>query len=246
MLEGVFNAALHVAPGPLAHVGGARLILGHDGGLTPTTVLAEWNGPQLRVLAALASTRAGTLQHLRDLVLPWLRRYAPEAECEHWIDASLATPSQHDIGASGEREIRRALGDPVRDGAVQWQARLDPLLAILGQLIEGGRPALVVSPTCAALIEACEGRWHYPRDRNGQVSRDLPDKDHPWSDLGDALCYVVGGAKPWRRERLGVPAGPRTLQATTAVHHPHQSRALVIPSNMKPAGVVRTPYMWRG
>jgi hypothetical protein len=31
---------------------------------------------------------------------------------------------------------------------------------------------------------------------NGKVSRDLPVKDHPASDLGDALCYFVGGVTP--------------------------------------------------
>jgi hypothetical protein len=239
VLEGIFNPAIHVAPRPLEHVEGARLILGHDGGLTPTTVIAEWNGPQLRILAALASTRAGTLQHLRDLVLPWLRRYAAEAELEHWIDPSLATPSQSDLGDSGERQIRRHLGGPVRDGEVKTQARLDPLLGILGQLIEGGRPALLVSPMCEALIAAMSGRWHYPRDRNGQVSRETIEKDHPWSDLGDSLCYAVGGAKPWRQGR---PAGPRApYPAKTGGDPLGRDRRPAMPSDMQRARIIRTP-----
>jgi hypothetical protein len=179
VLEGVFNAEMHVAGGPLIYNAGQRLILGHDAGLTPVTVIAQWNGPQLQILAALASTRAGTEQHCRDLVIPWLVRHAPEAELERWIDPSMVTPSQSDLSESPEKVIRRRLGGPVREGETKWQPRLDPLLAILGQLIDGGRPALLVSPTCAALIEAMAGRWHYPRDRNGQVSRELPEKDHP-------------------------------------------------------------------
>jgi hypothetical protein len=208
VLEGVFNPALHVAPRPLQHVEGARLILGHDGGLTPVTVVLEWNGPQLRVLAALVSKRAGTAQHLRDLVRPWLLRHAPEAELEHYIDPSLATSDQSNLDESGARQIRRQLGGVVRDGAVKWHPRLDPLLAILGQLIDGGRPALIVCPTATALIEAMSGRWHYLRDRSGQVSREMAEKDHPWSDLGDSLLYAVGGAKPARRGQPTRPTRP--------------------------------------
>lgn len=214
VLENSFSPTMHIAPEPLRHVEGADLILGHDGGLSPVTVIAEWNGPQLRILAGLVSPRAGTAQHLRDLVVPWLRRHAKEANLSHWIDPTLATPNQSDLSDSGEREIRRQLpGGPVRDGEVKWQARIDPLLAILGQLVTGGRPALLVCPTATQLIEAMSGRWHYPRDRNGQVSREMAEKDHPWSDLGDALCYAVGGAKPWRRDRKQPPSTYRSKMA---------------------------------
>ncbi len=37
--------------------------------------------------------------------------------------------------------------------------------------------------------------WHYPTV-HGQVSRELPMKNHPWSDLGDAFAYMVGGITP--------------------------------------------------
>jgi hypothetical protein len=115
----------------------------------------------------------------------------------------MTTPSQSDLSESPEKVIRRRLGGPAREGETKWQPRLDPLLAILGQLIDGGRPALVVSPgeDCRLLRDAMAGRWHYPRDRNGQVSRELPEKDHPWPDLGDSLLYTVSGAKPCRQGR---------------------------------------------
>jgi len=85
--------------------------------------------------------------------------------------------------------------------------------------------ALLVSPTCEALIEACAGRWHFPRDRHGEVSRDLPEKDHPWSDLGDSLCYVVGGAKPWRgpRPRVGPHKARMGFDVLTYHHQPRRS-----------------------
>ena len=48
---------------------------------------------------------------------------------------------------------------------------------------------------CRLLISALNGRWHY-QTVNGRVSRELPVKDHPASDLGDALSYHVGGIAP--------------------------------------------------
>ena len=103
VLEGIFNPALHVASRPLEYNAGQRLILGHDAGLTPVTVIAQWNGPQLQILAALVSTRAGTEQHCRDLVMPWLLRHAPQAELENWVDPSMTTPSQSDLSESPRR-----------------------------------------------------------------------------------------------------------------------------------------------
>jgi hypothetical protein len=242
VLEGIFNPELHVAKRPLEYIQGQPLIFGHDAGLTPCTVIGQWNGPQLQILAGLTSARAGTEQHVRDVVIPWLLHHAPEAELEHWIDPSMATPSQSDLSRSPEKVIRERLGGRVRDGEVKTQARLDPLLAILGQLIDGGRPALVVSPheDCRLLREAMAGRWHYERDRAGHVQREAPEKDHPWSDLADSLCYLVGGAKPWKR-RAGETATRLPIRARMSVSWAQPRRDAPIPSDMQHARVLRFP-----
>ena len=90
---------------------------------------------------------------------------------------------------------------------VKWQPRVGPLLAALNRMVDG-RPALQIDPgpDTEHLRRALSGRWHYPRRPNGEIARDDPVKDHPWSDLGDCMCYAVGGAAPSRdpeeRERL--------------------------------------------
>src|SRR5262249_48792567 len=78
-----------------------------------------------------------------------------------------------------------------------WQGRRDPLLTLLMRRnIRTGRPAFQISSEgCELLISALRSRWYYPTI-DGVTSRELPLKNHPWSDLGDGLCYLVGGAAP--------------------------------------------------
>jgi hypothetical protein len=80
----------------------------------------------------------------------------------------------------------------VREGPVKWSPRIEPLLGVLGRMV-AGLPALVVAPgpDTAVLREACAGKWYYPRRSDGSIVRELPEKTHPHSDAGDALCYAV-------------------------------------------------------
>jgi hypothetical protein len=177
---------------------GAPLLMGHDAGLTPVTVVGQLVGHGVHVLAALASERAGTRQHLESLVQPWLAVNAPwRPELIHFYDPSMDTPDQSNLESSPARVLREVLGGASYAGAVTWPGRRDPLLTLLTRLNPTtGKPALQISAEgCPLLVSALRSRWHYP-SVNGVTSRELPVKNHPWSDLGDALCYLIGGAQP--------------------------------------------------
>jgi hypothetical protein len=66
------------------------------------------------------------------------------------------------------------------------------------------------------LIRALPGRWHFPT-MHGVVSRDLPIKNHPWSDIGDGFAYLVGGLAPSREPREPSKLQRYTTSATTDV-----------------------------
>jgi hypothetical protein len=55
-----------------------------------------------------------------------------------------------------------------------------------------GGAALLISPSCRALILAMQSRYRYARTKNG-VLQPVPDKNHPHSDIADALQYGVLG-----------------------------------------------------
>lgn len=195
-----FRPEVHVAPTRLEPVPGAPLVCGHDAGLTPVTIIGQEVHGEIRVLVALASEHAGTRQHCETLVLPWLALHAPwfrSVPLLHYYDPSMDTPDQGNSDSSPVNVLREVVGGITYPGAVSWPGRRDPLLSLLARLNpHTGRARLQLDPEgCRLLISALSGRWIYPTI-HGRVSRDLPLKNHPFSDLGDALCYFVGGVAP--------------------------------------------------
>jgi hypothetical protein len=227
VLTGVWNAAVHVSREPLAPIRGARTVLGHDFGLRPATVVVQEFRGQLRVLASLCTEYGGTAQHLPGVVLPWVGKHMPwllgaGAALEHRIDPAGLVGDQGDIESSPERQFRRLMGGSIREGATKWSPRIEPLLDALGRMV-GGQPGLIVTPgpDTAVLREACEGKWYFPRRADGQIVRELPEKTHPHSDVGDALCYAVGALLPKRDPKPPGWKPSPALGVMTARDYPH-------------------------
>lgn len=214
-----YRSDLHVSRTRLRPLQNAALLIGIDGGLTPSATIAQYvgGGGAFNVLAALACERGGTRQLCEDYIRPWLASHAswtlqqPRAlVC--YVDPSLDVPDQSNLEAVPTRVIRTVLGAVVYLGPVDWPARRDPLLALLGKLNPvTGRPVVQLDPEDSLLLDrAFSGRWHYPLVR-GQVSREAPVKNHPWSDLADSATYIIAGAAPRReRPRDWRPAPSRT------------------------------------
>lgn len=204
-----YRSDVHVSRTRLRPTENAPLLIGLDGGLTPSATIAQYlgGGAALNVLAALACERGGTRQLCEDYIRPWLASNAgwalhqPRA-LQHYVDPSLDVPDQSNLEANPVRVIQAVLGGTVHLGPVEWPARRDPLLALLGKVNPmTGRPALQLDPEDALLLDrALSGRWHYPLVR-GQVSREGPVKNHPWSDVADSATYIIAGAMPSRASR---------------------------------------------
>jgi len=202
-----YRAEAHVAPAPLEIDAHAPLWMGWDAGYTPTTVVGQRVNWQLRVYAGLVTEKAGTRQHVEQTVLPWLSQRAPwtlrrggDMHLFHRYDPSMDTGEQDDIDASPLRRIRESLGGDFEPGAVSWPGRRDPMLAAFN-MADAGRVGLQIDPGADTelLRKALAGRWYYRQSPTGEIVRDLPHKpNHPWEDLGDAFCYLIGGVAPVR------------------------------------------------
>jgi hypothetical protein len=201
-----FSRDVHVSAERVRPVPNVALVLGHDGGHTPVTIVGYAYAGEVRVCAALVSDYAGTRQHLDNLVLPWLGAnapwclQAPSTMLRHYYDPAMETGEQADVDADPVRVLRELLGGVMYPGAVSWPGRNGPLLAIFPRLNPAtGRAVLRIDPLeCRPLIAALGGRWFYPTVA-GKVSRDLPKKpNHPHEDCGDSFCYFLGGIAPSR------------------------------------------------
>lgn len=195
-----FREDLHVVES-IKPIRGEPILIGQDGGHTPTTIIGQqWRG-YLRVYAALTIDRGGMRQLYEQWVMPWFRSHAPEAIKSEMIQGIYdpATPDdESDIDRNPIDVCREMLGGWWESGPVAWEARKGALITSLNRHVKPGQLALQIDRQGAqGLIRALSGRWYYPQNRLGQVSRDKPAKpNHPWEDLGDAFCYWICAAMP--------------------------------------------------
>lgn len=75
--------------------------------------------------------------------------------------------------------------------------RIDACKAPFNRMIDG-KPGIIIHRRCSQLIAALNGKWHYrtlQRVSQGEVIHsEAPEKNHPYSDLGDALGYGMMGS----------------------------------------------------
>jgi hypothetical protein len=207
-----WNGMNHVAEKNYEPVEYAPLWIGWDAGHTPSTIIGQRVEGRVRVYAALCTQGAGTRQHIDAQVRPWLEAHAPWALRRrddpmlfHAYDPSMNTGDQSDTDASPIRVIQSLLGGVLRAGAVSWEGRRDPMLALFNQAV-GGAWALQVNPgkDTDLLRRAWDGRWHYATKVTGELRSIQPAKPNPpWADIGDAGCYFIGGVAPQREKRTG-------------------------------------------
>ena len=230
-----FNPLAHVAAAPLLVDKTQPLYLGWDSGVQShahATIIGQHVGAQVRIYAGLVTEDAGLRQHLEHTVFPWFEREAPHMLREHagWLyhayDQAMDVDEGGDIEQSPLRRAQRELRGAWEAGPVSWPGRINPLLALFN-LGAAGSPCLQITPgpDTELLRKALSGRWYYKQLASGQIVRDLPHKpNHPWEDLGDALCYFAGRVAPSR-----VPSGPRQQSqiAFSPFDHAHRPRTAI-------------------
>ena len=55
---------------------------------------------------------------------------------------------------------------------------------------DGGAALLIDRELCPSLVRALNGAYRFGKTKEG-VTKVLPEKLHPWSDVADALQYAV-------------------------------------------------------
>jgi hypothetical protein len=192
---------LHVAPRRLEPVPGRPVIWGADAGLTPAAALIQ-QAPsgQWQVLREI-TYEGGVEGFAREITRvmagdewEWLRAAGPDAD----MLSGAGDPAAMSRSSTDERvwlrELQRLTGFRWRPGRTNLiTPRLSAIRRPLTRLI-GGQPGLLVDPRCSVLRRAMASGYRFRRIQTaGGATRydDVPEKNHPDSDLVDALGYAL-------------------------------------------------------
>jgi hypothetical protein len=191
-----FSEAVHVAARPLDVLRGAALRVGLDAGGTPAAAVFQ-RAPdgQWRMLAELSThdrDASGVTGPRRfgEALAALIAERAPGLPAEAVADPSAAFGADREAGEGSWVDIvARAAGLPVRAAMSQDPTlRIEALRRPLTRLLEGGRPGLLIDPSCRLMARALarDFRWQVTAGRRG----DRPFKN--WaSHLVEAAQYAL-------------------------------------------------------
>lgn len=185
-----FGAAIPFNPG-------RKLYLGLDGGqtLNPAAVFAQRDDEgQWRILMELCPGRCGA-SAFADLLVRCLQDNFPNARIEVYGDPAMDAGADKENGQlSWLDTVELALGLPITIAPTnEFGPRRDAVMKALASSTPDGRPGLIVSSECPSLLAGFGGKYHFPKYKEGgkEKTRDRPNKDHPYSDVHDALQYII-------------------------------------------------------
>lgn len=205
-----WNLEFHCAKKDIEFAQNLPVIVGQDFGRTPCAVIGQVGlDGQVRILDELISDNMGIREftnQLRAMLINKYGFYRVKTVC--FADPAGNDPTQIDevtcIRVMNELGIETYPAPVTPFGQTGYHnssvTRINNVSEILNRRI-GSAPAIVVSPRCKVLVDGFNGGYHYRRMRlsdSGEFGvkyTDDPDKEHPVSDVHDALQYLVCGVK---------------------------------------------------
>jgi hypothetical protein len=194
-----FNRRIHVSDQRLDAVVRRRLRIGLDQGFKGAAVIGDFEDPfHWRILGELhfPNERLMAAEFGRRLAKLLETRW-PGVEVEAaWGDMAgeQGASQAADENATWNKLVAQAAGFRVRPqkiGTNRIQPRLEAVRAPL-EYLDGGRPGLIIDPSCKLLIRGFEARyvWKDEVDANGD-KRKVPDKSLTEANVMDALQYLL-------------------------------------------------------
>lgn len=179
------------------------LLIGYDcTGRNPAAVVAQKTEVgQWRVLLEFCEEGMGMKQHAAEL------KRLLEKEYPGFEIAKITCDPAGRAKDASDLDMLQIIRNVFR-GTLVVQARTnDPATRI--EAVDGtfrrlinGEPAILIHPQCAILRSACISEYHYRRLKLAGKERysEEPDKVHPYSDVADALEYLMLGGGEGRAE----------------------------------------------
>lgn len=202
---------LHLAD-RLDLIPGVELYLLWDFGLTPVCVITQFTpSGRWHILEACYEEEQamGAFELIEQLVKPALAARYDRCRWSHIGDPAGNKRSEVTIDQTPVSVILRELGGRWKSGPDRLTERVDPLRWALAQARGGLGMIRVDKRRARGVFHALRGGWHFHMARSGVVSTE-PVKNHPDSDLGDAMGYGAAILFPkgaLRKKRQAAEAG---------------------------------------
>ncbi len=173
-----------------------------DGWHHPTCIIAQYNPfGQLVIHDVLVDDELTATQELiKEKVKPRLLTPKYRKKIKSWQiigDGTMMTPDQSSIHTSAAKIIEKEFSARFEPGPVRWPIRRESINHRLKQMLNEGRPRIVLSSTAVKLHRALKGGWHYKTDHSGNVLGELPNQRSPHSHPGNAFAYGIAVLMPY-------------------------------------------------
>jgi hypothetical protein len=198
-----FDRQFHVAEEQITTIPDVPIVTGFDFGLNPCVVFGQVTaGGCLMILHEVVTwdgrgeQKQSGLDRLMADVTPWANMMYRDNDWQSdaWVDPAGYTRDQ-----SNEKTCVQVLSDYgiyAQPGAVSFEERRAAVSRLLNSNV-GGKPRILISPTCHMIIEGLQGAYQFRKagmSSVGGVNNYIfkPAKN-AWSHPLDALSYLITG-----------------------------------------------------
>ena len=153
--------------------------------ISQITPLGAWN-----ILECHTGDGIGVAELVEDIVKPIVRAEYVAKQCPitHIGDPSGETGDQTFKKHSPIKMLKQEIGGPFKKGPIRPSEGIEPLRGVLTRVVQGKGLVQVDRHRAAQVWHALRGGWHFHVARTGVVATE-PKKNHPHSDVGDAMRY---------------------------------------------------------
>ncbi len=185
-----FKPDIHVSKTPLVPNTMKSLMIAQDFGRTPASLFCQVDAiGRLVIFREAVSNGMGIEQFATSFIRPIVMQYFTGLRV--YMVADPAGQQKSQVGEESPFDVLKRLGfmcyaAPTNDLDPRIRAAESVMLRMNGLLIDG--------TGCPLLVQALKSYYRFKRMKQTKELDEKPEKNHPWSDLGDCLQYAALGA----------------------------------------------------
>lgn len=222
-----FNERIHVTHVKPKVAVGLPLLLGWDSsGLTPACVLAQIQGDRLIVLREIIETGMGATRFVPHVAAEIALHYPQISDIEKQT-ISFFDPAGFKRNEITEETYLSAMQKggfrQIRPGPQTWKKRVESVVEYLVGLSRGEAKIQIYENDCPVLVAGFKGGFRYADSSGATEADNMKAVKDAHSHPHDALQYLCGGLKSYRRENYDASevAPP---QYGFQKHHNHEDK----------------------